>query len=136
MVVRFGRVAKTPDAAARLAAVEHEVTAAHAEPAAARARIAQLTTGPALPGQPLDLLTRERDPQLAVLLEELHQAQGRPAIDRLGVDRPVGALEVAHEVADERLPGLPHGLEVIRPLSAVPHLRCRVSATNWLVRAA
>jgi hypothetical protein len=61
MVFRFGRVAKTPDAAARLADVEHEVTAAHAEPAAAWARIAQLTTEPALLGQPPDLLTRERD---------------------------------------------------------------------------
>src|SRR3954452_13348641 len=60
MVFRFGRVAKAPDAAARLADVEHEVTAAHAELAAARARIAQLTTELALLGQPPDLLTRER----------------------------------------------------------------------------
>src|SRR3954470_13055528 len=61
MVDRFGRVAKTPDAAARLTNVKREVTAAPAEPAAAWARIAQLTTEPALLGQPPDLLTRERD---------------------------------------------------------------------------
>jgi hypothetical protein len=61
MVARFGRVADSPDPAARLADVDREITAARTALAAAQARIAQLTGEPALLGQPPDRIARERD---------------------------------------------------------------------------
>jgi exodeoxyribonuclease V alpha subunit len=61
MVSRFGRVADTPDPAARLADVDHEITAARTGLATSRARIAHLTGEPALLGQPPDRIARERD---------------------------------------------------------------------------
>ena len=35
------------------------------------------------------------------------EPDGRAAVDRLGVERAVGALEMAYEVADQRLLGVP-----------------------------
>ncbi|WP_138731546.1 MobF family relaxase [Modestobacter excelsi] len=61
MVARFGRVAHTPDPAAKLVEVDREITAAGCDLAATRARIEHLTGEPAFRGQPPDRIVRERD---------------------------------------------------------------------------
>jgi hypothetical protein len=80
MVSRFGRVADTPDPAARLADVEHEISAARTELEGARARIAHLTREPALLGQPPDRIARERDVWRA--RHTADRPQRRPATPR------------------------------------------------------
>ncbi|CCG04773.1 MobF family relaxase [Blastococcus saxobsidens] len=60
-LARFGSLAWTLDPAGRLAHTDRNITAAHTELAAVRARIARLTAEPVLLAQPADRLARERD---------------------------------------------------------------------------
>ncbi|WP_324277259.1 AAA family ATPase [Blastococcus brunescens] len=90
-LARYGRLAWTPDPAARLADTEQAIAAARQQLTGARARMSQLTSEPALLAQPADRLAVERDAWCAERDDKRRQRRASappPPRSSAGVARP------------------------------------------------